>query len=114
MGSLRVLDIREASKKGAWVAQSVECPTPDFGSGHDPRVVGSSPVWTLLEILCLSLSLSLSHTCDLSLSLKNEREGEASKKHSQDLNHQHLIPQPTVLLTAEFSICHWHITRMRA
>ena len=26
---------------GAWaVAQSVECPTLDFGSGHDPTVVG--------------------------------------------------------------------------
>ena len=28
---------------GTWVAQSVECPTLDSGSGHDPRVVGSSP-----------------------------------------------------------------------
>ena len=26
-----------------WVAQSVEWPTLDFGSGHDPRAVGSSP-----------------------------------------------------------------------
>ena len=25
------------------MAQSVECPTLDFGSGHDPRVVESSP-----------------------------------------------------------------------
>ena len=29
--------------RGAWVAQSVECLTPDFSSGHDPRVRGSSP-----------------------------------------------------------------------
>ena len=28
----------------AWLAQSVECPTLDFGSGHDPRVVELSPV----------------------------------------------------------------------
>ena len=28
--------------RGAWVAQSVERPTLDFGSAHDPRVVGSS------------------------------------------------------------------------
>ena len=28
---------------GAWVAQSVECLTLDFGSGHDPRIQGSSP-----------------------------------------------------------------------
>ena len=26
------------------MAQSVECPTLDFGSGHDPRVVELSPV----------------------------------------------------------------------
>ena len=25
------------------MAQSVERPTLDFGSGHDPRVMGSSP-----------------------------------------------------------------------
>ena len=25
------------------MAQSVACPTLDLGSGHDPRVVGSSP-----------------------------------------------------------------------
>ena len=29
---------------GAWVAPLVECVTLDFGSGHDPRVVGSSPM----------------------------------------------------------------------
>ena len=23
----------------------VECPTLDFGSGHDPKVVGLSPAW---------------------------------------------------------------------
>ena len=28
---------------GAWVAPSVEHPILDFDSGHDPRVVGSSP-----------------------------------------------------------------------
>ena len=27
----------------AWVAQSIEDPTLDFGLGHDLRVVGSSP-----------------------------------------------------------------------
>ena len=26
------------------MAQSVECPSLDVGSGHDPRVVGSSPM----------------------------------------------------------------------
>jgi len=28
---------------GAWVAQSVKHPAVDFGSGHDLRVVRSSP-----------------------------------------------------------------------
>jgi len=30
---------------GAWVAQSVKHPTLDFGSGHELRVVSSSPAW---------------------------------------------------------------------
>ena len=30
--------------RGAWVAQLVEHLTLDFGSGHDLRVMGSSPV----------------------------------------------------------------------
>ena len=30
--------------RGSWVAQSVEHVTLDFGSGHDPGVMGSSPV----------------------------------------------------------------------
>ena len=30
--------------RGARVAQSVERPTLDFGSGHDSRAVGSSPM----------------------------------------------------------------------
>ena len=28
------------SLQGAWMAQSVECLTLNFGLGHDPRVVG--------------------------------------------------------------------------
>ena len=51
------------------MVQSVERLTLDFGSGHGPRVVGSSPnlgseltVQNLLEILsvCLSVCLSVS------------------------------------------------------
>ena len=41
--------------KGAWVAQSTKCPTLDFGSGHDLRVIGLSPK-SLLGILGFSLS----------------------------------------------------------
>ena len=29
--------------RDAWMAQSVECPTLDFGSSHDLRVMGLSP-----------------------------------------------------------------------
>ena len=31
---------------GTWVAQSIEHPALDFSSGHDPRVVGSSPTFS--------------------------------------------------------------------
>ena len=30
--------------RGSWVARLVECPTVDFGSGHDLRVRRSSPM----------------------------------------------------------------------
>ena len=60
---------------GAWVAQSAERPTLDFASGHDPRVVGSSPASG--SVLCracfrfsLSLLLPLSPTHALSPPLK--------------------------------------------
>ena len=48
---------------GTWVAQSVECPTLDFGSGHDPQNLGIEPhiglqVWNLLEMISLSVTLS--------------------------------------------------------
>ena len=35
--------LKELLGQGAWVAQSVEHLTLDFGSVHDPRVMGSSP-----------------------------------------------------------------------
>ena len=63
--------------RGAWVAQSVEHLTLDFGSGHDPRVMGLSPMLGLTVIMepawdSLFLSLFLSppaHSLSLSLSL---------------------------------------------
>ena len=68
----------------AWVAQSVDCPTLDFGSGHDPRVMGSSPTWgsvLSMEPVCDSISLSLclppSHALSLSPSLSNKKEKNA-------------------------------------
>ena len=66
-------------ERGAWVAQSVRCPTLDFGSGHDLKVGEFEPrtelAWdslstsfTALPQLMFNLSLSLS----LSLSLQNK------------------------------------------
>ena len=43
--------------RGTWVTQSAECLSLDFGSGHDSRVVGSSP------------TAPLPHSCSLSLCL---------------------------------------------
>ena len=64
--------------RGTWVAQSVECLTLDCGSGHDPRVVGSSP--TLGSTLSvepsphtLSLSPSPSPSATLPLNKIDDR-----------------------------------------
>ena len=63
--------------RGTWVAQSVGQPTLGFGSGHDPRVVGSSP-----EILSLSAS-SLPWITPSSSSLDEERkEGQTNSPES--------------------------------
>ena len=67
-------------QRGAWVVQSVERPTLDFGSGHDPRVAGSSPAsGSTLEPAWDSVSLSpcpshpLAHADSLTLKIKNKR-----------------------------------------
>ena len=39
-----VESVRWKLSRGAWVAQSAERPALDFDSGHDPTVVGLSPV----------------------------------------------------------------------
>ena len=80
--------------RGAWVAQSVEWPTLDFGSGHDLTVRGFEPCLGLCTMstepasdpLSLSLSLSLSVPPLLSLSKIN--------KH---LKKQQQIPWPHLL-----------------
>ena len=71
---------------GAWVAQSVDHPTLDFGSGYDLTICGIEPhvglcsmtAWRLLEILSLSAlpcmcSLSLSLIINLKNIFKNEK-----------------------------------------
>ena len=35
--------ISKKDQRGAWLAQSVEHPALDFSSGHEPKIVGSSP-----------------------------------------------------------------------
>ena len=66
-------DFKNASERGAWVAQSVKYQTLGFGSGHDltvhefkPRFSTVLPMWRLLGIL--SLPLPCSHTLSFSLS----------------------------------------------
>ena len=67
------------------MAQSVECLTPDFSSGHDLRVMRSSPVLGSVlgveipqDSLPLPLPFPCSHTCVrarlLSLSLSQKKE----------------------------------------
>ena len=56
--------------RSTWVAQLVEPPTLGFGSGHGPRVVGSSPVLGSVQSVELawdSLSSSAPLPCCLSL-----------------------------------------------
>ena len=66
--------------RGAWMAQSVEHPTLDFGSAHAPRVKGSSPTsgyvlilesaWDSLSLfLSAPLLLTCNHVRSLSLTL---------------------------------------------
>ena len=48
--------------RGPWEARSVEHPALDFGSDHDSRVMGLSPVWDSaqsMELASDSLSPSL-------------------------------------------------------
>ena len=59
---------------GSWVAQSVKCLTPDFGSGHDFRVAGLSTGWGPCLRSSLSPSAPLPHFHALSLSLKKKNE----------------------------------------
>ena len=40
--NLCLFKISKLQLGAAWVAQSVECPTLDFGSGHDLKVMGLS------------------------------------------------------------------------
>ena len=76
--SLKML-IKLTHPRGAWEAQSVECPTS--AQVMISRFVSLSPMlgsvvttWSLEPGFCVSLSLwpSVTHTLSLSLSLKNK------------------------------------------
>ena len=71
--------------QGTWVAQSVKCPTPDFGLGHDVmifelelhiRLCAGSAEFTWYSP---SLPLSLPLPYSLCLKIKKERERERDK-----------------------------------
>ena len=62
------------------MAQSVKHPTLDFSSGHDPRVVGSSPV-SGSALIAQSLLGILSHLFSLlSFSLKTNKLKKSHQK----------------------------------
>ena len=67
--------LKKIKSRGTWVAQSVEHPTLDLGSGHDLTVHEIEPHVRLYAdnmkpawVLSLSLSLCPSPACMLSLS----------------------------------------------
>ena len=61
---------------GTWVAQLIEHLALDFGSGHDPRVVGSSPVSGSALSVELALSPSPAPLLSLSISkIKRKKKG---------------------------------------
>ena len=68
---------QELTSRCTWVDQSVKRLTLGFSSGHDPRLMGLSPAWSLLGILSLPLPLPHLRACSrslaLSLSLKKRR-----------------------------------------
>ena len=75
---------RNVCRLGAWVAESVKCPTLEFGLGHDLRVVRSRALcwalcwaWSLLKILsvCLSASVPSLFVLLRALSLSQKKEG---------------------------------------
>ena len=73
---------------GAWVAQSIEHPTLAFGTGQDPRNVGSSPrqaphgAWSLLRNISLSPSLCHSPLLTHTLSLFKKKKMGRRHKHT--------------------------------
>ena len=65
--------------EGTWVDQSVKCPTLDFHSGHDLRIVRSCVGLHTEYGTCLRFSLSLSAPHELILSLSYSLKEEKKK-----------------------------------
>ena len=66
------MNIRKDTDMGAWMTQSVKCPTLGFGSGFDLRVVRLSPVLGSVpnvESACHFLSFPLPTLCPSSCML---------------------------------------------
>ena len=78
VGVQRIRELIETVTGGAWVDQSVERPTLDFGSGRDPRGHGIEPCVGLRAECgaCLGFSLSFPllpfPICAISLSLSDK------------------------------------------
>ena len=105
--------------RGAWVARSVKCPTLDFNSGHNLRVVGLGPVsgslrwvWSLLKILSLFLPLPV---CSLSLKRKKERnQGRQTRMGMETPQHDQgprlfffVVCDPQCVTSSQSSMAAW-------
>ena len=107
---------KEWPLRNSWMAQSVEYPTLDFGSGHDLMVHGIKPHQALCQALSvsefsLSPSLCPSLTCACSFSLKINK---LRKKKKSD------HPKPSAVadvmwlvlntcLACELRLAEWHV-----
>ena len=86
---------------GAWVTQSVECPTLAHVSGFEPRIRLCADI---IELVLDSLSPSLSAYTPLTHSLKNKHWGKKLKKEKIVVKANKFGPNvPTSLSSPEYS-----------
>lgn len=90
------------------MVQSVEHPTLDFDSGHDPRIVGSSTTWGSVlsgAYLRFSVPLCPSPTCTRSLSLSLSKKTTKQNITLNLSNHTwpEFIGQPTSIASVQFN-----------
>ena len=78
-----------------WAAQLVKNLALDFGSGHDLRVVGSSPTLNMepaWDSLSLPMPLSPAHAFLLSLSLSQKTKQNKTKQEIKFLHKKKCLP----------------------